>query len=333
MPIESAEDIHRVARAFQESRILLTAVELDIFSWLGDLAKPSEELALEIGADPRGLDRLMNALVAMGLLDKSGGLFTNMPAARRWLASDSPEFLGWLHHTLHLWENWSTLTESVLRGGRTLERPVTEDSKERWEESFIRAMHARAAGHADEMIGGLELDGVQRVLDVGGGSGVYAQAFARAGTDIHATVMDLPSVCGRALGYAEEAGLDQRIDTLPGDMLETTFPGGFDLVFISAIVHMLSPEENVQLIEKSAGALRPGGRVVVVDFLMDRDRTTPPEGALFAINMLVATDRGDTYTEEEIRDWMEAAGLRDVRRQKAPGRRSDLLVGFKTPPA
>jgi SAM-dependent methyltransferase len=118
--------------------------------------------------------------------------------------------------------------------------------------------------------------------------------------------------------YVEREGLSQSVATVPGDYLNDGLGKDFDIVFLSAIIHSNSPSENAELMMKCARALRPGGRVVVQDFIMDEERLTPSPGAIFAINMLVGTESGDTYTEAEVSGWMTAAGLSGVSRQGTP---------------
>lgn len=154
-------------------------------------------------------------------------------------------------------------------------------------------------------------------------------AFARVRDGIRATVFDLPSVVPLAKAHIEAEGLSDKVDTVSGDYLKDDLGTGFDLVFLSAIIHSNSNDQNRSLIQKCAHALRPGGRVIVQDFIMDKDRINPPHGALFALNMLVATDAGDTYTEAEVRTWMEEAGLSEIIRKETSFGTSQL-VGKRT---
>jgi len=318
--------IMELSRAFQGSRILLTAYELGVFTALGDEEKSSEEIAPLIGSDPRGTDRFLNALCVMGLLSKSGGRFANSRAAAQFLVKGKPDYLSGLMHTVHLWDSWSTLTGAVRHGGMVVQRPV-EQQDNKWFEAFIAAMHARAVNEAPALVGRLDLAGVSRVLDVGGGSGAFSMAFVRARSDISATIFDLPNVVPLARGYIEAEGLGDRIDTVSGDYNRDELPGGYDLAFLSAIIHSNSATQNLALFGKVSRALNPGGRIAVSDFIMNDDRTSPSFGAHFALNMLVNTPRGDTYTATEIKAWMTDAGMSFVERE-APGG-AGLMIGRK----
>jgi len=197
------ERIMELSRAFQGSRILLSAFELDIFTVIGETEKTSEEVARAIGADPRGTDRLLNALCALELLFKSNGKFSNSPAAAQLLVKGSPGYQAGLMHSVHLWDSWSTLTGAVRNGGLVRQRPVDERD-DTWFVAFIAAMHGRAVNEAPRLIGTLDLTGVSRVLDVGGGSGAFSMAFVRAKDDLKATVFDLPNVVPLTQGYVDQ---------------------------------------------------------------------------------------------------------------------------------
>jgi SAM-dependent methyltransferase len=323
----SAQGIMELASAFQRSRVLLTAYELDLFSVLGDGGKPSGEVARALGTDARATDRLMNALCAMGLLAKQGDRFSNTPSASRVLVKGRPEFLAGLMHMVHLWETWSTLTAAVRQGGSVAARAADVNGRGAdWLRAFIAAMHWRACQHARGVVGLLDLSGVSRVLDVGAGSAAYAMAFVRARDGITAVAFDLPNVVPLTQEYIRQEGLAGKVETVVGDYGVDPLGSGFDLVLLSAIIHSNSPSQNRALIRKAAEALASGGQVVVQDFIVDEDRTGPPFAALFALNMLVGTGAGDTYTESEVRQWMEEAGLRHVMRRDTPFGTS-LIVG------
>ena len=324
----SARSIMDMVFPFQRSRVLLTAYELDLFTVLGDESKSSDVVAKALGTGERATNRLMNALCAIGLLEKKKGLFSNTPLASQFLVKGKSGFMAGLMHSVHLWDTWSTLTQAVRHGKSVVGRHANERGEE-WLAAFIAAMHQRACQQASGMIALLDLSSVSCVLDVGGGSGAYSMAFVRAKEGIRATVFDLPNVIFLARDYIEKEGLSDKVETAAGDYKSDKLGSGFDLVFLSAIIHSNSFEENQKLIRKASEALNPHGQMVVQDFVMDEDRTTPAFGALFALNMLVATESGDTYTESEIRTWMEEAGLADIIRKDTRFGTS-LIIGRRT---
>jgi 2-polyprenyl-3-methyl-5-hydroxy-6-metoxy-1,4-benzoquinol methylase len=309
------ESIQGFVSNFQKSRALLTAFELGIFTSLDSGPRTSAAVAGEIGTDPRATDRLMNAVCALGFLEKKDHKFSNTEDSGSYFVKGKPGYMAGLMHQVSLWDTWSTLTASVRTGASAYKRPQSvNDRDQKWLDAFIGAMHYRGMRQAPEIIAKIDLAGVKKVLDVGGGSGVFAMAFANAGAGISCTVFDLPNVVTLAKKYIHEENMEKKVDTFTGDFDTDSLPGGYDIAFVSAIVHSLSYEGNVQLIDKCGKSLNTGGRIVIQDFVMNEERTDPGNGALFALNMLVGTRDGDTYTEKEIREWFEKAGIRFEKR-------------------
>jgi predicted O-methyltransferase YrrM len=310
---------------FQASRVLLTAVELHVFTILGGVSRSSTEIAAIAGTDPRATDRLLNALCAMGLLQKRADRFSNTRGGQRYLDESSPDYVANLGHTAGMWKTWATLTDSVRSGRAALRDPVN-DRGDSWLEPFIAAMHYRARAQAGPIAALLPLAGARRALDVGGGSGAFAMAMVTQQPGLRAVVFDLPNVVPLTQRYVAEAGLSDRVSTATGDYLTDPLPPGFDLILLSAVVHSNSPGQNAELVKRCAGAFEPGGRVAILDWVMAPDRVAPAAGAFFALNMLVAADGGDTFTEDEMAGWLTAAGLGSVRRITTPFG-TDIMVG------
>lgn len=321
-------DLIETMRGFQESRVLLTAVELDLFTAVGE-GSTAAAAAAKLATDPRATEALLNALVALGALSKQNGVFRNTSETSRFLVASSPQCARpGLMHTVHLWRTWSTLTECI-RAGTAVIQPGVEGQQERWTRAFIAAMHQRAIGNAGELVRAIGLDGVGRMLDVGGGSGAYAIAFAKASETLRADVFDLPSVVPLAQEYIREAGVADRVATRTGDMRRDDLGSGYDLALLSAICHMFSPEENLELFRRCYRALAPGGRLAIRDFIVDPSRTSPLFAVLFALNMLVGTKAGSTYTEEEYQRWLADAGFTRVGRPSPSGDLGDLIVATR----
>jgi predicted O-methyltransferase YrrM len=321
------DELSQRIRAFQESRVLLTAIELDLFTAIGQGAT-TEQAASALGANARATGMLMNALVSLGMLEKRDGVFRNSPEAARYFVKGSPDDQRMATmHIVNLWTRWSTLTGCV-RSGTAVERRETAGRGDDWTEAFIAAMHANASERAPAVVRAVGTEGVDRMLDIGGGSGAYSIAFAKANPRLQAEILDLESVLPIARRHIAEAGVADRVRARTGDLRAGGFGTGYGLVFISAICHMLAPEENQELLANSFAALAPGGRVAVQDFILDPDRTGPRIAALFALNMLVGTASGNTYTEEEYASWLRAAGFAGVRRVKLPGP-ADLMLATR----
>jgi (2Fe-2S) ferredoxin/predicted O-methyltransferase YrrM len=312
------DDLNERIRAFQESRVVLTALELDLFTVVGDGAGASE-VAVRLRADPRATEMLLNALASLRLLVKREGIFHNSPAAARYFTSEShdnarPALL----HTAHLWHRWSTLTDCVRAGAAVFHDEIADRGQD-WTEAFIAAMHRNASERAPLVVRTVGVDNVRRMLDVGGGSGAYSIAFAQANPALQAEVLDLAAVEPIALRHIQKAGVADRVKVRVGDLRSDQLGEGNDLVLVSAICHMLSPAENLDLLCRCREAVVPGGRVVIQDFILEADKAAPRFAALFAINMLVGTRGGSSYSESEYAAWLSEAGFREIRHVRMPG--------------
>ena len=333
------DDLVQTIRGYQESRVVLTAVELDIFTAVGPVGSAgpvghvgegatAAEVAGRIQADPRATEMLLNALVAMGLLSKHEGTFRNTTVANRYFVAGSRDDARTATlHSVHTWRRWSTLTECVRAGTSVTYNEMSERGED-WTSAFIAAMHRNAAERAPLVVQAVGVEGVRRMLDVGGGSAAYSIAFARASAELQAEVVDLPAVLPIAQSHIQDAGLAGRIRTRSGDLRTDEFGGGYDLALVSAICHMLDPEENRDLVRRCLAALAPQGRLVVQDFVLEPDKTGPKSAALFSLNMLVGTRAGSSYSEAEYAAWLREAGFGDVRHIKLPGT-SGLMVGTR----
>jgi SAM-dependent methyltransferase len=325
--LTSPEALLETISAFRLSRIILTAFELEVFSILGGKKSTSAYIAKLAKTDPRGMDRLLNALCALGLLKKKNGNYANTTISKKFLTKGQPNFLAGLGHSADLWNRWSTLTQAVIKGGTVIERSALK-RKEKRLQGFIAAMHERASAQADETIKWLDLTEVYRTLDIGGGSGAYSIALVRAKKDIRATVFDLADVIPLTRTYVKKSGVASQIDFIEGDFNRDDFGFGYDLILLSAIIHMNSLQKNLNLFKKAVKAINPGGQLVIQDYFMSEDRIRPAPGAFFALNMLVGTEAGDTYTEREVRRLMKEAGFSKIAKIKTPFAPS-LMIGRK----
>jgi len=326
--INSPGEFSEMVNAFRISRIILTAYELDIFNILNNGPISSPEVAKTTGTNERAIDRLMNALVPIGLLKKLGNSFSNTDFTTRFLIKGQPNYMGGLSHIVHLWRTWSTLTEAVREGTSVTMTQSISDREEGWVESFIAAMHSRGIQQSKEIAAVLDLSQTNSILDIGGGSGVFIFEFIRENPWIKGTIFDLPNVIPITQQYIIREGFKDSVTTIAGDYLKDKFGHDYDLILLSAVLHINSPDENMLLISKCAEALSNDGQLVVLDHIMTDDRTGPAPGTFFALNMLVGTEKGDTYTEKEIKSWMQSAGLKYIRRRDTP-QGSNLMIGIK----
>jgi len=304
-------------------------VELDVFTPLASGAMTAAEVARILGSDLRGTTTLLDALVAIGLLEKEEGRFRCTPKAAELLSRDSAgTVLPMLMHSVALWRRWSALTE-VVRRGTPAPRSSEPEQQTKDREAFIGAMHTVGSRMAAEMVTAIEPRDAAHLLDVGGASGTYTQAFLEACPGMRATLFDLPPVIEMARRRLGSTEVIDRVSFVAGDFYQDELPQGHDLVLLSAIIHQNSAEQNVELYRKILHALEPGGRLVIRDHVMSEDHTTPRRGAIFAINMLVGTAGGGTYSFEEIRAGLEAAGFTAMRLLQNDERMSGLVEGFR----
>jgi len=316
--------LDQMIRGYMPSRCILTALELDIFTAVGDGGN-AEQIGRKIHANARGVGMLLNALVALGLLSKSSDDYKNTPESARFFVQGSKDnHRNGLLHTANMWRRWSTLTDAVRTGTRI---PINDDDTPEWTRNFIAGMQRSAKDRAPLVVKAIGTSGVRRILDLGGGSGAYSIAFAKTSPDVRCEILDVPEVVLLTTEYVSQAGVSAQVEVCAGDMLQDDFGSGYDIIMLNAICHMFSEEQNRDILRRAHQALAPNGRLVVQDFILNPDKTGPQHAALFALNMLVATDAGASYSEPEYTQWMKAAGFTDVRRINLPGP-SGLIVGF-----
>jgi SAM-dependent methyltransferase len=307
--------IREFAASFQKSRILLSGFELDIFTNINETGSASNQIAYNLRLDEHACERLMNALVSLGFLTKQNNLFFNTADSFIFLSKKSPEYIGGLMHTSHLWNTWSHLTQ-VVKTGKSAHSTDINERGEEWLFPFINAMHDRATKQAPQQLANIDLSGIQSVLDIGGGSGAYSMEFVTMKPGIEATVFDLPNVVPITQQFIDKKGFTNRIKTHAGDYTTDDLPKGFDLVFLSAIIHSNPLAVNRDLIRKCFDALNKNGKIIIQDWIMNNDRTQPASGAVFAINMLVGTEAGDCFTEQEVTEMLNGAGFKNISRKE-----------------
>lgn len=315
----------QVSGSYWETCTLHAAVKIDLFTLLGDDSLDGEEISRRLQGDLRGVSMLLNALTVMGLLSRSDGKYTNTPAARSFLSRDSDRYLGhMIRHHHHLVESWARLDQAVLSGEPVRKRPTF--APEEFLESFLLGMHTLAMQLAPQVVEAVDLSGRNRLLDLGGGPGTYAIHFCLKNPGLKATVFDLSPTQPTAEKNIGGFGLADRIDFKSGTYLADTLPGGYDVAWLSHILHGEGPEECRIIIDKAVSALQPGGMIVVHEFILDDRSGGPLFPALFSLNMLVGTPSGQAYSEEEIGDMLAGAGVREIRRLPFRGPNDSGLI-------
>jgi hypothetical protein len=312
----SPEQLLQLSGGYWQTCALHAGVKLDIFSCLGE-GKSVEEAASTLGCAPRSLAMLFSALTAMGLLQQSSGRYHNTSAASIFLSKDSPRYLGHIiKHHHHLMESWAHLDQAV-KSGHLLQK-ASVHSDEEWRESFQMGMFNLAMQTAPPLVKQIDLAGRRRLLDLGGGPGTWAIHFCLENPTLRATIFDLPTTRPFAEETIARFDMQERIEFTPGNFLLDDIPGGYDVAWLSHILHGEGPEECRRILAKAAASLDSGGLLIVHEFIMDDNLTGPLFPALFSLNMLVATEKGQSYTQSSLVEMMTAVGCRDIRRLPLP---------------
>jgi len=328
----TAEQVLAVVGGYRESCVLAAAAELEVFDALKDQPLSASEMAARRQADARGVTVLLDALVALGLLEKHGDRYSLPEGLVPYLTcAGSDTVLAMAQHQANCLRRWARLAE-VVKTGKPAERRPSIRGEAADLASFIGAMDNISVPVAARLVADIGPPSFGHLLDVGGASGTWTIAFLRAVPDAMATIFDLPSVIPMAERRIAAAELSSRVKFVAGDFESDPLPAGADLAWVSAIIHQNSREQNRRLFAGVFKALAGGGRVLIRDLVMEESRTAPIAGALFAVNMLVGTERGGTFTFEEIREDLGAAGFTDaaiLRRTDA----MDSVVGARKPAA
>ena len=305
----TTDELLDAARAFQPACVIAAAAELDIFTNLQDTPMSSLSLAAQLASDPRATRILLDALAAMELLERKAGLYTVPPHVAEILTEkDGRNILPALLHNANCLRRWAQLTQVVLTG-KPAERTPSINGESADEAAFIGAMDNFSRPVADQVVDRLQPLAFRHLLDVGGASGTWTIAFLRAVPDAKATLFDLASVIPMARRRLAAAAMTDRVTLAAGDYLLDDLPEGADFALLSAIAHQNSREQNRTLFAKIRAALDPGGTLVLRDIVMDPSGTSPVTGAMFAVNMLAATEGGRTYTFDEFSEDLTAAGF------------------------
>lgn len=297
---------------YWETKILLTAVKLDIFSALDGKPKTAGDVAGRIGAHEPTLSLLLNALVAMNLLAKERDQYRNSSIAEKHLVRHSAHYVGdllFLHDAE--WNNWGKLEETIRSGTRSVDRHVFETDPELGG-NVLAVLDRIGRQSGPELAKRLHLNGPMRLLDLGGGAGTNAIAFCRVYPELTATVFDLPATLRVTEKTVKDAGLESRVALLAGDFNKDGLGGPYDVVLMSDILHYQTFESNEALVSKVCGHLAPSGRLIIKDRFLDQTGTGPAWTTAFAVHILVNTQQGGCYKTADAMQWMTKAGFTAV---------------------
>ncbi len=308
------KDLMAISRGFWRSSVLFSSIKLKVFNFLEEEWKTQEEIIESLELDRRGGQILLNALVVLGLIDKREGEFKNNDLSSRYLVEGSPDYKGNLFlHSLAMWKAWGELAHCAKTGSpsQSFEERFLDHDRERVR-NFILGMD-QVTGDLAELLSQEEVvTRVKNMLDIGGGPGTYCRAFIRNNPALQATIFDLPLTLEVTRKVIEEEGMEGKISTREGDILQDDPGSGYDLVLVSQLLHSFSPEQNKEIIQKAYHSLVDGGTVMINEYALDEDLTDPADAAMFSVNMLVNTIAGRAYKRSDIISWMEETGFRNI---------------------
>ncbi|MDD2582417.1 MAG: methyltransferase [Desulfuromonadaceae bacterium] len=307
-------DLLQMSGGYWSTCALHAAVKLDFFSVLDGVARAAAEVAQLRHTDARATGMLLDALSALGLLEKRGNLYVATLFAAGCLSKTSPGYLGHIimHHH-HLMSGWARLDEAVTTG-RTVRESVSHDDDETVRESFLMGMFNLASLLAPGVARSVDLSECRTLLDLGGGPGTYAIHFCIANPQLTAVVYDLPTTRPFAERTIARFDLAPRIGFTSGNYHTDPLPTGFDAVWVSHVLHSDGYDACTALLRKAAASINPGGILMVQEFILDDAKDGPQFPALFSLNMLLGTENGQAYSEQELVAMVTEAGLSDVQR-------------------
>jgi 3-hydroxy-5-methyl-1-naphthoate 3-O-methyltransferase len=311
-PAMVMEDLTGAWRA----RALVAGVELNVFSRIAAGKRTAKEIAEAAGASPRGMASLLDALTAIGYLRKTGSRYGLQPVSAAFLMPGGKDYVGAIAHALSLtWDAWKNLTEAV-RSGRPAETVnVAEKGKEFFPKlvASIFPGNFAASSVAVSRFPEKELRKILKILDVAAGAGAWSLAFAKAIPQARVTTVDFPEMTPITREFAEKFGVAARYGFLEGDLRQTDFGHDtYDLVILGHIIHSEGEKHGKELLRKSYAALRPGGKLLIGEYVPNDARTGPAMPLLFGLNMLLQTEEGTVFTLREYRTWLKAAGFHKV---------------------
>jgi 2-polyprenyl-3-methyl-5-hydroxy-6-metoxy-1,4-benzoquinol methylase len=326
------ERIMQFAFGFAPPLILEAAVRCHVFDALGAGPKTAAEVAAETRTSPRGARALLNALVGLEFLERHGDRYALAPGAETLLVSTRPGFAGGMfrHTSRQLIPHWLHLTESVLTGRPAIAANQESQGAEFFRE-FVEDLFANNYGAAQALADELKVAQAKApvsVLDIAAGSGVWSIALAERSPQVRVTVVDWPAVIPVCQKVTARHGVGDRYRYVPGDLLTTDFGSGYNVATLGHILHSEGERRSRELLRKLSAAMAPGGTVAIAEMIPNEDRTGPPQALIFALNMLVHTDEGDTFTFGEMSGWLREAGFVNPQQLEVPGP-SPLVLATK----
>src|SRR6266513_6123322 len=327
------ERLMELSFAYAPPMIISAGVSNKVFDSLAGDAKTSEQVAEETGASARALPILMNALVGLDLLKKGRqGKYSLTPESAAFLLSNKPGTHAGFFGTIapQLISRWLQLSDIVREGRPTVAVNQETEGTEFFSqlvENIIPLSYPPAQKLADHLKLAKTKNEI-RALDIGAGSGIWGIALAQKSPRVRVTAVDWAGMIPTTKRITQKFGVSDHFKYVEGDMLEANFGADYDIATLGHILHSEGEKRSRELLKKTFRALKPGGIIAIAEWLVNNERTEPTHALMFAVQMLVNSEKGDTFSFDEIKSWLGEAGFEKVRKLDAPGP-SPLILATK----
>lgn len=321
-----------LAGSIEGTRAVQVAVHMGLFEALKAGPRTAKSVAQKMRSSLRGATLLLNAMVGLDLLKKNGSRFSLIPLSKKYLLKESPlSYATMIDFMENHYRGFADLDQAVRKGKKITKEDMFQNDPKMLEK-FIGAMHDLSVVRGDAKILAkkiLKLKKYRNLLDIGGGPGTYSIDFCRANPNLKASVFDLPATLRVTRKLLKKNDDTKKVKMIKGDYTKGPLPKGFDVAFLSNIIHSENEKGNLKLTQKVYRALKPKGLIIIKDYLLNEALTHPSSGSLFSLTMLLFT-RGRGYSEKEIKGWLKKAGFKKIRRARTPNTmNSDLILGEK----
>ena len=329
----TSERLQQIGFAYAPPLIISEAVSNKVFDALESGAKTLEQVSKQTGASVRGLRAIMDALVGLELLKKDRkGKYSLTPESEAFLISNKPDTVAGFYSSIlpQLNSRWLRLSDAV-RDGRPVVAVNEETEGTEFFSQLVENIIPMSYGGAQKLADHLKVSKTKdelRVLDLAAGSGIWGIALAEKSPRVRVAAVDWAGMIPTTKQITRKFGVSDRFEFIGGDLLEANFGNGYDIATLGHIFHSEGEQRSRQLLKKTFGALKPGGTIAIAEWLVNDRRTEPTHSLMFAVQMLVNTEHGDTFSFNEIKSWLEHAGFKKVRKLEAPGP-SPLILATK----
>jgi ubiquinone/menaquinone biosynthesis C-methylase UbiE len=308
--------------AARATQALVTGIELDVFTHISAGKHTVKEIARAAKASDDGMERLLDALVGLGYLNKKKNRYGLKPIAEKFLIRGKDSYIGdFTYETRLTWDGWLRLTE-VIRSGRPVERVDSEESGREFFPKLVSAIFPLSFSAARAVVSALSdktRKKIKSMLDVAAGSGAWSLAFAEAIPDCHVTVIDYPEVTPITRQFAKRFGVASRYSYIEGNLRNLDFGSNrYHLIILGHIIHSEGEKWGRKLIKKSYRALKEGGLLLIAEVIPNDARTGPPIALIFSLNMLLYTNQGNVFTLREYKQWLKETGFKKITTIEAP---------------